>query len=144
VAARLAAGERVEIDLPSGPIELAPEDVELVRERREGWGVAGEGGVTVALDLDIDEDLRLEGLARELVREVQDARKAAGLEVADHIALGLSTEGDLARAARTHAEWIRSEVLADRIELEALPEDAYRTTAEVDGVRLEIALRRIG
>ena len=67
--------------------------------------MASDGGLTVALDLELDDELRREGVARELVRVVQDARKAAGLEVSDRIQLGVEAgraavaDGDLARTA---------------------------------------------
>ncbi|HEX6207108.1 MAG TPA: isoleucine--tRNA ligase, partial [Actinomycetota bacterium] len=144
LAGRLAAGETVELPLPSGPVELAPGDVELRRRTREGWGVASEGGVTVALDLDLDESLRLEGLAREVVRAVQDARKAAGLEVADRIELGLSAAGDVGRAIEAHARWIEGEVLAVRTSGAGDLPDGHRASVQVEGEPIEIALRRAG
>jgi len=70
-------------------VELSPEDVELERETLEGWGVATDEGTTVALELELTPELKREGLAREVVRLVQDARKAAGLDVSDRIVLGL-------------------------------------------------------
>src|SRR5207247_2143376 len=85
LASRLARDEHVTIEVEGEPITLSPEDVDLVQETKEGWGVASEGGLTVALDLEVTRELRLEGLARELIRFVQDARKAAGLEVSDRI-----------------------------------------------------------
>ena len=78
----------------------------------EGWGVASDGGLTVALELDVSPELRREGLARELVRIVQDARKAAGLDVSDRIALGIEVDGELAEARDAHAAFIAGETLA--------------------------------
>jgi isoleucyl-tRNA synthetase len=135
LAARLAAGEGVEV---AGEA-LGPDDVELRRETRQGWGVAGEGGVTVALDLDLTEDLRLEGLAREVVRAVQDARKAAGLDVADRIGLELEAEGDVEAAVDRHRDWIWSEVLA---EPGREPGGGYRERVDVGGVSVGIRLGR--
>jgi isoleucyl-tRNA synthetase len=143
LANRLAAGESVTVDLPSGSVELGLDDVELSRATREGWGVAGEGGVTVALDLELTEDLVLEGLARELVRGIQDARKAAGLEVSDRIDLAVAGGGEVARAVEAHGEWIRGEVLAVSLSGSADALDgAHRERMEVEGEAVEIALRR--
>jgi len=98
LAAGLAASRTVRVRLDDQEISLAPGDVDLTQEVREGWGVAAEGGVTVALDLELDDDLRREGLARELVRAVQDARKAAGLDVTDRIRLWVDGSREVGRA----------------------------------------------
>ena len=102
VAAALARGETVPLEVEGERIELRPDDVDLVQETLEGWGVAGDGRITVALQLDLTPELRTEGLARELVRVVQDARKAAALEVSDRIELALALDGDLAEALSAH------------------------------------------
>ncbi|HUG88500.1 MAG TPA: isoleucine--tRNA ligase [Actinomycetota bacterium] len=142
LAGALASGETVQVELPSGPVELATGDVELRRQTREGWGVASEGGVTVALDLELTEALRLEGLAREVVRAVQDARKGAGLDVADRIDLALRASGDLERAIEAHEGWIRGEVLA--VSLGDPRADGQRSSVEIEGAPVEIWLRRAG
>ena len=139
LAARLAAGDPVTLDLPSGAETISPEEVELHRETRTDWGLAGEAGVTVALDLELDDELRLEGLAREVVRAVQDARKAAGLEVTDRIHLGLDADDEVRRAIDAHGDWIRAEVLASA---GAAPADGYRDTVEIEGTSLTIAIAR--
>jgi len=138
LAAALAGGERVSV---AGDVDLSPDDVELRRDTKEGWGVAGEGGITVALDLDLTEDLRLEGLAREVVRAVQDARKAAGLEVSDRIVLSIAATAEVARAVESHADWISGEVLAQVLE-DAPPEGAHRERVEIEGAEVEISLAK--
>jgi isoleucyl-tRNA synthetase len=141
-AAALARGERVTVDVAGGPVELGPDDVELAQDTLEGWGVAAEGGVTVALDLDITPELRREGLAREVIRTVQDARKAAGLEVSDRIALGLESEGDLAAAVQEHGAVIAGETLAVELLHAATPDAEHREETAVEGVRLVVTLAR--
>jgi isoleucyl-tRNA synthetase len=96
VAATLDAGGTVAVDLPGGPVDLGPGDVELRVLGRDGFAVSREGGEVVALDLALDDDLRRRGLAREVVRLVQDLRKSSGLDVADHIRLSLTGLDDLA------------------------------------------------
>ena len=92
------------VDLADGRRSSStPDDVDLTQEVREGWGVASDGGITVALDLELTEELRREGLARELVRRVQDARKAADLDVSDRIELGVASGGSVARRSRRTA-----------------------------------------
>jgi len=115
--------------------------VELSRETRGGWGVAADGGITVALDLEITPDLAREGLARELVRLVQDARKAAGLEVSDRIDLAVDAGDDVREAVEAHREWVAGEVLATRITFD-LPEDGHRERRDLDGREITVAVRK--
>ena len=120
---------------------LGPADVELSQEVREGWGVAAEGGTTVALDLAIAPELRMEGLAREIVRAVQDARKAAGLDVSDRIELGLETSGELAEAAAAHRSYIQQETLAVALADVSVGGNGEQTL-DVEGHPLRITIRR--
>jgi isoleucyl-tRNA synthetase len=147
MAASLAGGEDVRVAIhdlvPGDPIILAPGDVELVQETVEGWGVASDGGVTVALELEVTPDLRREGLARELVRVAQDARRAAGLQVGDRIVLALTVEGALAEALAAHRDVIAAETLATDI-VEGPDEGAtYRQTLELDGGPIAVSVRKV-
>ena len=93
--------------------ELSPEEVLVERRGKEGWAVAGEDGLTVALDLALDAELELEGRARELIHRVNGMRKDAGLELTDRIVLTLpEAESELLG----HADRIKDETLAVRIE----------------------------
>ena len=109
----LAAGEFEE--LPDGRFrvgahELAPDEVLVERGGREGWAVASGDGVTVALDLGLDDELVLEGEAYELIHHVNSLRKERGFELTDRIALTVpETQREL---ADRHGEWISREVLA--------------------------------
>ncbi len=144
VAARLASGERVTVEVEGDPVELGPEDVDLSQDVREGWGVAAEGGITVALDLEVGDALRREGLAREVVRVVQDARKAAGLDVSDRIELTLQAEGEVAAAVEEHRVYLASETLAVSAELGPPSDGAHVTEASVEGALMVVGLRRAG
>ena len=97
VASTVAAGGEVGISIDGTDHSLGGDDLTMALAPLEGYEVEAEAGHAVALQLEIDEELRREGLAREIVRTVQNARKEAGLEITDRIALGLG--GD-ARAAR--------------------------------------------
>jgi isoleucyl-tRNA synthetase len=88
-AAAVEAGEAVTVQLSSGPVTLGPDELEVRARGRPGFAVSREGSAVVALDLTIDEDLRRRGLVREVVRHIQDLRKARGLEVSDRIRLWL-------------------------------------------------------
>jgi isoleucyl-tRNA synthetase len=142
LADRLASGGSVSLDLAGGTVEIGPGDVALTREVTEGWGVASEGGVTVALELAITPELRLEGHARELIRVVQDARKAAGLDVSDRIELGIATGGELAAAREAHARLIGGETLATELVGGAIAGATYATRVTIDGEPVEVSLRR--
>ena len=101
---------------------LSGEDVILMMKAPAGYSVEREGAHAVALDLTIDDDLRQEGYAREIVHAVQNARKNAGLEVEDRIALRLDGEAALVEAVRAHEAYVSGETLAVALELPSLPE----------------------
>ena len=84
-AAALEAGQSITVVLGGQPVELSPEDVQLRVRGQQGFAVSREGGEVVALDLNLDEGLRKRGLSRDVVRLIQDLRKASGLEVSDRI-----------------------------------------------------------
>jgi isoleucyl-tRNA synthetase len=142
LASSLARGESVTIRLADGTVELSPDDVDLVQETLEGWGVAGEGGLTVALELELTPELRSEGLARELVRVAQDARKAAGLDVSDRIVLGLDADGDVAAALEAFRDRIAAETLAVEVVAGAVANATYDEPFAFDEARGRVSLRR--
>jgi len=109
------------IDLGGGSsIAIEPHEVEIRARSHEELALAEEGGFAVALDTTLDGDLRLEGLARELVRALNDHRKSIGLEVSDRIDARLWADGPLAEAATRHREWIAAEILATSFAVEPL------------------------
>ena len=87
LAAALAAEGRATVQLDGAPVEVLPEEVIVSERPREGWSVVNEQGETVALDLEITPELRRAGLAREVIRAIQEARKGGGFEVSDRITL---------------------------------------------------------
>ncbi|MGA7419819.1 MAG: DUF5915 domain-containing protein, partial [Acidimicrobiales bacterium] len=88
-AGALGEGQPVTVQLPDGPVELGADEVELRVKAQPGFAVSRDGAEVVALDLTVDTELWQRGLAREVVRQVQEMRKAAGLEVSDWIHLHL-------------------------------------------------------
>jgi isoleucyl-tRNA synthetase len=150
LAAQLARGETVAIPVRGESLTLGPADVELAQKTRSGWGVASDGAVTVALDLDLDAfpALQREGMVREVIHHVQNLRKSSGLEVADRIELELATDPveRLAYALSTHASLIAGEVLATDVQIAALDGEIGdwdgTTLVEIDGVRTRISLRK--
>lgn len=141
LAARLSAGETVDVATPDGPISVAPDEVELTAVGRDGWVGATEGARSVELDLAIDEDLRLEGLAREVIRAVQDSRKSAGLAVGDRIRLGLSAEGDLASAIERHRSAIAEETLAVDV-VASVSSAMHEEEVQIEGSAVAVSLAR--
>jgi isoleucyl-tRNA synthetase len=113
LAGRLRADGEVSVMVDGEPVAIGPDDVIVTQTPRAGWSVASDAGETVALELDITPELRREGLAREVIRLVQDARKTDGLEVSDRITLRWeSADPELAAALTEHGQLIAGEVLA--------------------------------
>jgi isoleucyl-tRNA synthetase len=111
MAADFEAGRTTTVDL-DGPVSLSADEVIISERPREGWSVVNEHGETIALDLELTPQLVRAGLAREVIRLVQEARKASGFDVADRIRLAWSAEGDVATALEEHADLVAGEVLA--------------------------------
>jgi isoleucyl-tRNA synthetase len=127
-AADLAAGRPVVVQLEDGPVELVAEEVELRVQAQPGFAVSRDGAEVVALDLGLDDGLRLRGLAREVIRHVQDLRKASGLDVSDWIHLHLVGLDDLEPMAGA----VGREVLARTVSFSAPDRAGPGTTLEVD------------
>jgi isoleucyl-tRNA synthetase len=147
VAAAVREGVEIGIAVAGREHTLSAKDVILTMRPPEGYSVEREGAHAVALDLAIDEDLRVEGYAREIVHTVQNARKAAGLAVEDRIELALDGNPALVQAAGAHSDYLARETLALKLLLEddAVAASAamdYSQSAEIDGLPLNIALRR--
>jgi isoleucyl-tRNA synthetase len=143
LAPRLRAGERVELAVDGlGTVELGPEEAQVVEEPVTGWRVVRVGPTAVALDLEVSPELRLEGLARDLVRAVQDLRKAAGLAVDDRIELAVKADGEVAAAVEAHRGYLLGETLATG--LHGAPQgDGHDARVELDGREVRIWLRPV-
>ena len=122
------AGEAYALALPGGDVVLNPGDYAISSEDVEGWQVASEGSLTVALDIEVTPELRLEGLSRELVNRIQNLRKASGFEVTDRIhTVVYSDDTALAEALQVYSDYIKSQTLSLSIGLEktaSAPADA--------------------
>ena len=111
-AAAVAAGRTFGVDAGGETIVFEPEDVLVESTSAEGYACAEEGGYLVGLDAALTEALEREGLARELVRTVQEARKQAGLDVSDRITLRIEGTPEVAAALETHRDYVMEETLA--------------------------------
>ncbi len=152
VARAVEAGLPFNLPLGATTLELAPTEVLVEATSPDGYAVAESDGALVALNTTITPDLRREGLARELVRNVQDARKTAGLDISDRIALYVAVVGNGDHAAeqtlmqdvvQVWGEYIRNETLATRLELGALPDVAHTESVDLDVATVQIGIVRV-
>jgi isoleucyl-tRNA synthetase len=139
------AGEAVHVSVAGADHRLLPGDLDIVEEARGALVVRSEGGHTVALDPSLDDDLRREGIARELVNRIQRLRKDSGLDVSDRIRLGVFGPGPVRGAAQAWGDFLKSETLAVELAVAELGEpdgwDAWREV-DLDGTRAAVALSR--
>jgi isoleucyl-tRNA synthetase len=138
VAKVMADGGEVGISVDGDEHTIGPDEVTLALQPLDGYEVEAEAGHAVALQLELDDELRREGLAREIVHAVQNARKEAGLDISDRIELSLSGDDELLAAAREHESYIAGEVLATAVAYDA---DGV-APVRVDGRDLRIAVTR--
>ncbi|MBO4557291.1 MAG: isoleucine--tRNA ligase [Bacteroidales bacterium] len=118
----IAAIERAgdySLSLPSGPVALTAEDYTISSEDMEGWLVASEGQLTVALDVTLTDDLRREGVARELVNRIQNLRKDSGFDVTDRINVTIENLPEVADSLVSFADYLKDQVLALNINLDS-------------------------
>ena len=137
-----SAGETYTLNLPGGDVLLHPGDYAIASEDVEGWQVASEGSLTVALDVEVTPELRREGLSRELVNRIQNLRKSSGFEVTDRIHTTVySADAGLAEALQEYGDYVKSQTLSLSIGLEPF-ENAPETAAEVEWTEGTIKLTR--
>ena len=114
---QIEAENKIVLQGASGEFEIGIDDVEIVSEDIPGLAVSSEGQLTVALDIQISEELRYEGIARELINRIQNMRKDSGLDVTDKIKLYIRRHKLIDTAVNNHSEYISTQVLAAEIVL---------------------------
>ena len=119
--------------------QLVPEDVEIVTEDMPGWLVANNGILTIALDIELTEELIEEGIARELVNRIQNLRKSSGLEITDRIAIILEDRDEIHNAVLHCGDYIASQVLATSL---TLAKEVQGDTLEMDGYTININIKK--
>jgi isoleucyl-tRNA synthetase len=137
--ATLRDGGQVAISINGDDHALGADDLQISMKPLEGYQIEREGSHAVALELEIDDDLRDEGWAREIVRAVQLARQEAGLEITDRIVLTLDGDGALLAAARGHQDYIAGETLAVDVKYESLARDGL-DPIDIDGRELGVGV----
>ena len=138
------AGEAYTLALPGGDVVLNPGDYQISSEDMPGWLVASEGALTIALDVELTDDLRREGVARELVNRIQNLRKTAGFEVTDRIDTVVYADApEIAPALAAFGEWIGSQTLSRSVTL-APAAEAPADAREVEWTEgtIQIAVKR--
>jgi isoleucyl-tRNA synthetase len=141
VADALRGGGRVGIAVDGHDHELAADDLLLAMRPLEGYQLEREGSHAVALELELDDSLKREGLAREIVHAIQNARKSAGLEVEDRISLVLGGDAALLDAAREHESYVARETLATSVGFDGA---GGVQPVKIEGLPLHIAVTRAG
>ena len=137
-ALTILSGKSIQIKIENAEFEIIPEEVEVRIKARQGFEVSAEGPYLAALVTELNNDLVNEGLAREFVRHVQDARKQAGLDIADRIRLAYTASEKLNKAINEFSEYIKAETLALELNAEAVPNVLPNASDEFDGEQVTL------
>jgi isoleucyl-tRNA synthetase len=113
--------------------------VDIISEDIPGWLVANEGALTVALEVELTDELKQEGMAREIINRVQNIRNESGLEITDRISITLAPQAEIETSVKAFGEYIKTQVLADSIEIAA--NDG--TEVDFDDFKLNIKIAKI-
>jgi isoleucyl-tRNA synthetase len=130
----------IDIVIAGNSIILSLEEVEISSQDIEGWLVANSNGITVALDITISEELKEEGIARELVNRIQNIRKDSGFEVTDKIKVHLQKNSELEKAVKANEAYIKSETLTEILIFEENIMDG--TEIEFDEIKTKITITK--
>jgi isoleucyl-tRNA synthetase len=109
----------IAIDIEGQALTVEAVDVEIISEDIPGWLVANEGNLTVALEVELTEELKNEGMARELINRIQNIRKESGFEITDRINVVLSPNAEVEKSVNSFGDYIKSQVLANGITIAA-------------------------
>ena len=140
--AEIETSEKVMLEGAGEQLEVTREDFEITSEDMPGWLVASEGKLTVALDITVTDELRREGVARELINRIQNLRKDSGLEVTDKIAVEVEALDELSDSLAIFGDYVAQQVLAVEIKAVAEPAGEFVATTDLDEKPLSIALSR--
>jgi len=137
---KLEQNGKFAILLANETAEINVEDVEIVSEDIPGWLVANDGKLTVALDVTLTDELKKEGIARELVNRIQNIRKSNGFEIVDKINVLIQSDERIKDAVADYKQYIANQVLANNIQLADLTEG---TELEIDDLHLLIKVEKV-
>ncbi len=140
--AEIEATAETSLDMGAEKITVTPADFEITSEDMPGWLVASEGKLTVALDITITDELRNEGVARELVNRIQNIRKDSGFEVVDRVRVEIEATAATEESMKLFAEYVASQTLALSVVTTAEPKGDFVVESELDDVPLKIAVTK--
>ena len=124
----------ISVDVDGQQVVVEVADVEIISEDIPGWLVSNEGNLTVALEVELNDELRNEGMARELINRIQNMRKDSGLEITDRINVTITPDDKIQAAIDGYSDYIKTQVLADSIILS----DNNGVEADLDGLKVNI------
>ena len=136
--AALEQNGTIGINVEGQDLTVEAADVEIISEDIPGWLVANEGSLTVALEVELNDELRQEGMAREIINRVQNIRKESGLEITDRISIILSPNDEVEKSVTAFGDYIKAQVLADSIEIA----DNDGTEVAFDDFKLNIKITK--
>ncbi|HFB61529.1 MAG TPA: isoleucine--tRNA ligase, partial [Bacteroidetes bacterium] len=139
---KLENGETLHWEVNGQPVEISPEDVEISTQDIPGWSVATLDNLTVALDITVTDELKKEGLARELVNRIQNMRKEKGLEVTDRISLQIERSDATYDAIQSFKDYICTETLADLSLVENPQNNGFEEVELIDGIPAKIKMEK--
>ncbi len=142
IVAAVQANENVTLAVEGQEIELTPEELLVQTEPGAGLAVAADKVITVGVDVVITDELAAEGMARELVRRIQNMRKDAGFDIADKITIYYQGEGTVHHVIEDWADYIGAETLAVSIKHQLIPEVAFQRKEQVDGLDVMLGVKR--
>ena len=120
---------------------LSPDDIEVIRDDKEGFAVEAQGGVAVALETELTDELISEGLARELINKIQNSRKQSGCEVTDWVNLTIQTSEPVVAATSQHGEFVKSETLARSIDfVDEAPDDSLEWDVNGEQTKIHVSV----
>ncbi|MCR4918250.1 MAG: isoleucine--tRNA ligase [Prevotella sp.] len=137
--AELEQNGTISIDVEGQTVSVEAQDVEIISEDMPGWLVSNEGNLTVALEVELTDELRREGLAREIVNRIQNLRKESGLEITDHITVWLSDGPQQRTAVESFGDYVKTQVLAGDIRLG----DNDGQEVQIDELTMRIKIEKI-
>jgi isoleucyl-tRNA synthetase len=144
LVANINAGENVTLQIDEQAMELTPEELLIQTEPAEGLAVSADKVITVGIDIVITDALAAEGMARELVRRIQNLRKDAGFEISDKITVYYQAEGSIHHVLENWGDYIKTETLANAIQHKLIPEAAFQRKEKVEGLDILLGVKREG
>jgi len=138
----LRKDQSVEVEVDDHVVSLLPEEIEVRTRPKEGYVMEEEQGIIVGVYTVVTEELKKEGLAREIVRRIQNQRKDAGFDIANQIEVYYETGPKLSEVFITHGNYIAIETLSKSMHKAELPKEAHAANYKIDGASLKIGLIR--